>query len=389
MRKTSNILLAAIILVLAALSCSRGNKATLSGILEEGAGEVITLEKLDVNRTIVIDSVKTDRAGRFSLKVELEEGELFILKDREGNLINLLLYPGDEVELVTRASAFGKEYRLTGSEESENIRTLVRQLETTRSRMDSIQNIAAGIDDPDSGEMLQLRRAFADIMVQQKRFNIRYIVEHMGDLSSIYALYQKYDEESMILGAENDLPYFTAVADSLGTTHPGSSLTSSLKADIRSREFSFKQNHQLNRLMEMAEVSTGYIDLRIADRDGKEIALSSQEGKVVLLVFWSSASEASISALLGLKSTYERYHPKGFEVYAVGLEGNKVNWMQAMDFNEFNWINVSELNFPESESALKYNVRTMPASFLINRQGDIMASNLWGRQLETWLDNLL
>ena len=93
--------------------------------------------------------------------------------------------------------------------------------------------------------------------------------------------------------------------------------------------------------------------------------------------------------LLQLKSTYEKYRKKGFEVYAVSLDSNKIQWMNAIDFNEFNWINVCELSYPESRAASLYNVKAIPAGYLINREGDIVARDLYGRTLETWLDNLL
>jgi len=63
--------------------------------------------------------------------------------------------------------------------------------------------------------------------------------------------------------------------------------------------------------------------------------------------------------------------------------------MNAMDFNEFNWINVSELSFPESKAALLYNITELPTTYLINKDGEIVAKNLYGRNLETWLDNLI
>jgi hypothetical protein len=63
--------------------------------------------------------------------------------------------------------------------------------------------------------------------------------------------------------------------------------------------------------------------------------------------------------------------------------------MNAIDFNEFKWYNVSELSFPESRAVLLYNVSSIPTNFLIDRDGNIVAKNLYGRTLETWLDNLL
>ena len=98
------------------------------------------------------------------------------------------------------------------------------------------------------------------------------------------------------------------------------------------------------------------------------------------MTFWASGNEASIQSLcLQLKSTYKRYHERGFEVYAISLDNNKINWMNAMDFNEFDWINVSELSYPDSRANLLYNVTALPTTFLINREGDIVAKNLYGK----------
>ena len=145
----------------------------------------------------------------------------------------------------------------------------------------------------------------------------------------------------------------------------------------------------MNSLLEMADEPSGMLDLTIPDREGREVNLSDYKGKAIMVIFWASGNQASISALLQLKSSYQRYHDKGFEVYAISLDNNKVQWMNAIDYNEFRWINVSELSYPESRANLVYNVSTLPAAFLINREGDIVARDLFGRSLETWLDNLL
>jgi peroxiredoxin len=131
------------------------------------------------------------------------------------------------------------------------------------------------------------------------------------------------------------------------------------------------------------------LDLAIPDREGNEVSLSALKGKVILVSFWASGSDASVQAMLQLKSTYKKYRDQGFEIYAISLDNNKVNWMNAMDFNEFEWINVSELSFPESKASLYYNVTSIPSTFLIDREGTIVAKNLFGRNLETWLDNLI
>jgi peroxiredoxin len=374
-------------ILLAGFACQR-NHVKIEGRVEGGQDMSLSLERLDVNRTTVIDSANAGPGGVFSFRVKLEGPELFILKNSSGEILNLLLYPGDRVMVSTSAASFGKEYRVEGSEESENIRILVEQLNRTRKVLDSLFHAAETIEDPQSPRMKLLRTAYTEAIVSQKRFTIRYLVEHMNDLSSVYALYQKYDEESLVLGMESDFQYFRVVADSLEVSHPNSSLTRSLRTDIQQREAAFAQASHISKLLEEAE-ETGFIDVSIPDREGREIPLSSLKGKVVLVVFWASGNEASISTLLQLKSTYDRYRPKGFEVYAISLDNNKLSWMNAMDFNEFNWVNVSDLSYPDSKVSRLYNVTSLPSSYLINREGEMMAKNLYGKRLETWLDNLL
>jgi len=380
--------LTGLVLLIAVYGCG-SPKSEIAGIVAGGEGLNLVLEKLNVNQTSVIDSVQLDTDGSFSMKIELEEAELMILKNPEGDIINLLVSPGEQILIETSNESFGKGYKVEGSEESEGIRVLVEHLNLTRFELDSLQSVATSIEDPSSPQMDLIRNAYAQAFIKQNRFTIKYLVENMGSLSSVYALYQKYDGENLILGKEQDLQYFKSVADSLEVTYPSSSLTLSLRADIDQREARFKEEAKLNSLLEMAGEDTGLLDLSIPDREGKEILLSSLQGNVILVAFWASGHENSIQAMLQLKSTYNTYKSRGFEVYAISLDNNKIAWMNAIDFNEFEWINVSELSFPNSTAALLYNVSSLPTTFLINREGEVVSKNLLGRQLNTWLDNLL
>jgi peroxiredoxin len=387
MKKSIPILIA-LIIGFAGFACMN-NRTEIKGLVSGGEGAKLTLERLDVNRTSLVDSVEIDKNGSFTVKLDLEEPELYILKSETGEIMNLLVTPGEKISIKTGYDTFGSTYSISGSDDSEGIRLLVEQLEQTRRALDSLQLAAVSIGDPESPQMELVKNTYAQAIIKQKRFTIKYLVEHLGSLSSVYALYQKYDEESLVLNLEGDLQYFKAVADSLESSYPNSSLTKSLRTDIEQREATFKENAHLNTLLEMADESSGMLDLSISDRDNKEIALSSLQGKVTLVAFWASGNSSSIQALIQLQSTYLKYHEKGFEIYAISLDNNKISWMNAIDFNEFSWINVSELSFPDSEAALLYNISELPTTYLINREGDILAKNLYGRTLETWLDNLI
>ncbi|MCP4310667.1 MAG: AhpC/TSA family protein [Bacteroidetes bacterium] len=375
-------------LLTAGIACNRNN-VSIHGSVEEGEGQAITLERLDVNRTSLIDSAAIGKEGAFTLTTNLEEPELFVLRYSNGEIVNLLIAPGEKITLSTRAESFDKGYSVHGSEESENIRILVEQLNLTRSKLDSLEEVALTAGDPESPHMKLVRDAYTQTIISQKRFTISYLVQHMTSLSSVYALYQKYEEDALVMGLESDLQYFKVIADSLETAHPNSSLTLSLRADITRREAEFNRASHMNTLLEMAEEPKGFLDLAIPDRDGKEITLSDYKGKAIMVVFWASGDETSINSLLQLKSTYDLYHSKGFEIYAISMDNDKYRWMNAIDFNEFNWINVSELTYPDSRANILYNVSSLPSAFLVNKEGDIVAKNIFGKTLETWLDNLL
>ncbi len=377
-----------LIILVPVFSCSR-NQTEISGTIEGGEGMVIALERLDVNRTIALDTVRIREDGSFSFKFRQEESELYILKNKKGGILNLMLSPGQQVNVSTTLDSFGTHYLVKGSQESENIRLLVEHLDNTREILDSLQQELNTINDPESPQVERIRREYAQAIVKQKRYTIRYLVENMTSLSSAYALYQKYDDENPVLGDGVDLQYFKTVADSLEKYHPNSSLTISLRADIDRKEALFRNATKLEELLELANEESGMLDLSIPDREGTDIALSSLKGKVILVAFWASGNPQSIQSLLQLKPIYHRYHEQGFEIYAISLDNNKYNWMSTIDFNEFGWINVSELSYPDSQANVLYNVSNLPSTFLLNREGEIVAKNLYGRTLETWLDNLI
>ena len=121
----------------------------------------------------------------------------------------------------------------------------------------------------------------------------------------------------------------------------------------------------------------------------KQIKLSDYRGKIVYVDFWASWCQPCRKSFVWMNKMQALYGDDGFEIYAISMDNNKIQWMNAIDFNEFNWINVSELSYPDSKATVLYNVTGLPSTFLINREGDIVAKNLYGKTLETWLDNLL
>lgn len=381
--KYSLIVITALLLV----SCDQGNKVTISGSYPDGKGEMLNVGMLNVNQLAPIDSVLVDRNGKFRIRFSLDDPELISVRNKRGKIINLLPFPGDEISLDISCSEFSSCYAVEGSEESEDIRMLASKAEFTKVVLDSIVDLLNQSEDSIYRQTLVAE--YLEVFKAQKMYNIKFIVENITSLSSIYALYQRLGPEEYILNEVRDLQYLKIVADSISIRYPGSSLVTSLVQDVRNRQEAYNNRLLMNKLNEQGISGAGHVELLIPDAEGNEISLNSLLGKVVLLNFWASGDQASIAANLSLKTIYEKYHSKGFEVYSVSLDNNKNLWRDVVRFEEYKWIDVCELTYPDSYAASIYNITQLPTTYLIDKEGNIVAKNLSGRVLGTWLDNLL
>ena len=116
---------------------------------------------------------------------------------------------------------------------------------------------------------------------------------------------------------------------------------------------------------------TGMIDISLPNRAGDIVSLSSLKGKVVLVDFTLFAREESPAHILLLRELYNEYHAKGFEIYQVSLDPNKLFWMEQT--LGLPWICVRDANTIQSTYISAYNLYDFPALFLINREGDSVA----------------
>lgn len=184
--------------------------------------------------------------------------------------------------------------------------------------------------------------------------------------------------------------------------HPARLLESfgTLDETLKSTGFAAETKDYLERMVrvypqiEGSDVIPTFIDMEFPDLDGRNVSLSSVVNRkgndYVLLDFWATWCEGCVEQMSLMKAAYEKYHDKGFEIYAVSCDHKPGNWMKYIAEEELAWVNVisgKTRNMPEWDI---YALDGIPTNILIDcRTGMIIDRMIPGEMLEERLSELL
>jgi peroxiredoxin len=143
------------------------------------------------------------------------------------------------------------------------------------------------------------------------------------------------------------------------------------------------------RLNKEPKIGEQFADFEMSDPNGKSKKLSDLKGKTILLEFWASWCGPCRQENPNLVKTYQKFKPKGFEVFAVSLDQEKESWLQAIEKDSLNWENVSDLKGDDNEASLIYGINGTPDNFLIDHNGEIIGRNLRGDELNEKLAEIM
>lgn len=365
--------------MIAAVACS--SKASIEGTLSDAPSSEVVVKLLNVNYYEVLDTVRTDAAGRFSYKAEIAEGqpEFIYVFYKDAKVASLLLEAGDKVTVT--ADTLGN-YSVEGSEESVKLAQVEKTYADALMTLSTLSDLALTAE---GKELENIRKQMGQEYISYYRNSVKYVMQNSKSLTVVPVFFQNFGSDLPVFAQSTDAIHFSVISDSLETVYPESKYVKALRNEAKKRQNLMELEARLN-----SAESIGYPDIELPDVNANKVKLSDVDAKVTLIFFWNpSDAGQKMFNLDFLKNIYEDYHKKGFEIYQVALDPDKALWARVVKEQNLPWINVCDSRGSASPYALLYNIASVPAAFVIADgelvDGDMVTEKAFRKRIEQLL----
>lgn len=131
------------------------------------------------------------------------------------------------------------------------------------------------------------------------------------------------------------------------------------------------------------------VEIALPSATGDTLRLSTFKGKIVLLDFWASWCGPCRDANKEMGKIYSKYKDKGFEIFSVSVDNETDKWLSAIRKDKITWTQVISYGGWAAPTAMQWGIEALPTSYLIDREGHLVAMDLEGKQLEKTLKYML
>ncbi len=348
-------------------ACNYSSDFTVKGVVAGADGQLMYLENVGISNVVTLDSIKLAPGGKFKFTEKRPEYPDFYRLRLNNQLINFAVDSTETISFVADAGTFATSYSVEGSENSKAIKAI------TLAQLDANQAIS------------RLRKEYEDKMISDTTYRMKvlaaadaykevarkYIYSAPMSTAAYFALFQQIDGLLFFdLYDRKDVKAYGAVATSYNHTYPESPRSKHLyNLTLQSMKVLRAQRPVDYSNVETKEIS--FLDIELPDVRGEVVKLSTvAPGKVVLINFTAYQTEWSPALNMALGELYTKYHDQELEIYQVSLDSDFHFWRNGA--SNLPWVTVHDPQSVYSQVAGLYNVKQLPALFILDRKGNLV-----------------
>lgn len=348
-------------------ACNNSSDFIVKGVVAGADGQLMYLENVGISNVVTLDSIKLAPGGKFKFTEKRPEYPDFYRLRLNNQLINFAVDSTETISFVADAGTFATSYSVEGSENSKAIKAI------TLAQLDANQAIS------------RLRKEYEDKMISDTTYRMKvlaaadaykevarkYIYSAPMSTAAYFALFQQIDGLLFFdLYDRKDVKAYGAVATSYNHTYPESPRSKHLyNLTLQSMKVLRAQRPVDYSNVETKEIS--FLDIELPDVRGDVVKLSTvAPGKVVLINFTAYQTEWSPALNMALGELYTKYHDQELEIYQVSLDSDFHFWRNGA--SNLPWVTVHDPQSVYSQVAGLYNVKQLPALFILDRKGNLV-----------------
>lgn len=356
--------------LLTAFSCGQTStkeegKVEISGKIGNAPDGVVVLSQFTDSRPKVLDTLEVSKDGEFTYSLEVTTPTFYELNLYGQRVVRLALL--DEDVSISYNFNEPSSLQIEGSQDSKEMLKLEKLMEEYQQTVNKLNEEYYAAMSKNDTETIKRIQSDAMTLESQQAEKVKETITSMGDsFASLAAV--------GLLNPKSDFPFIDELIAKLNDKYPGT--------------ISIMQMKQ--QLDEMRSLSVGQIapDFELPSPDGQMVKLSDLRGKYVLIDFWAAWCKPCRAENPNVVRLYNQYKDKGFEVFGVSLDRTREDWIKAIADDKLTWTHVSDLKYFNSAAAELYKIDAIPATYMIDPDGKIIAKDLRGPSLENKLAEL-
>jgi thiol-disulfide isomerase/thioredoxin len=360
--------------ILMLTSCKNFKGYKINGTIKQAEGVKVYLEDLTGTAPLVIDtaSVKNDK---FELKNYASKG-IYRLRFGDDAVKSIFLFIEEKDKIsITADLAKLEDYKVEGSVGSASIKQLNLD---TKLRFNELDSTFARLKAADASSKDSLEIIFNN----QKKAYVAFIKDFIEKekINEVACFGLNYLGPMM----QDEIPYLVDITEKLHTAAPDSKYI-----NVWYKETQQYRDALLAETQGGVALNTQAPNIILQNPNGDSIQLKNLLGKYVLVDFWASWCQPCRMENPNVVALYKQYQSLGFEVFSVSLDANEAQWKKAIEKDGLIWKNHGcDFGGWQSAPAQAYSVQSIPATFLLDKSGKVIAKNLRGEELAAKLAEL-